>query len=554
LNRVGFAAIGLVVVVLAGAAALLSLAPESVSAYGNGDGTSSTHTIIGTPVPFSLNSTTKVKGDYVAAGVGLRASTGSGTITLPAVPGGSTITKALLYWSEINTVSTAALGMGSINGHAITGSNYGTTASPCWDISPSSPRQIYNYVSDVTAFASFGANSLTGFASGGPPLFGGPEPLAEGASLIVVYTNAASTGHQVDVYQGARSFAGPPIETLTMSGYVAVAGSSHTTWVVADGQPGPPLQNNTHVDGVQTGTGNLNGGDGNFWDTNTQDVTANVPPADTSIQVGAESGMPFGSSDCITWVAQVLSTPINATTFTVNKVYSPSGSVVAVPVSVTCTSGSPAAASGSAAPPASPFTITNVGFITPATCSATETVPAGYIMTSNCTNVPLTNNVPASCTITNTETSTTFTVNKVYVPGGPVTPVTVTVTCTSGIVTTPSGPAAPPASPHTTVVHKFNVSGTTCSASEAVPAGYLESDNCSNVPISNGVAASCTITNTLAPTPNPSAVGGFVDLITPGSSGSGGASDAWLAVIALAVVAIGTVAAGGTFAVVRKRS
>jgi hypothetical protein len=551
LNRVGFAAIGLVVVVLAGAAALLSFGSDSVFAYGNGDGTSNTHTIIGTPVPFSLNSTTKVKGDYVAAGVGLRASTGSGTITLAAVPGGSTITKALLYWSEVNTTGLASLGMGSINGHAITGTNYGTTASPCWDTP--SPRQIYNYVSDVTAFASFGANSLTGFASGGPPLFTGPEPLAEGASLVVVYSNAASSGHQVDIYQGARSFDGPPIETLTLSGYTAVAGTSHTTWVVADGQPS--LKNDTYVDGVLTQSIALNGGDGNFWDTNTQTVTANVPPGDTSISVGAQSTFDFGSGDCITWVAQVLSTPINATTFAVNKVYSPSGSVTPVPVSVTCSSGIVTTPSGTAAPPASPFSTTVIGFITPATCSASETVPAGYIATSNCTNVSISDGVPASCTITNTETSTTFTVNKVYVPGGPVTPVPVTVTCSSGIVTTPSGTAAP-GSPFSTVVHKFNVSGSTCSASETVPAGYaMTSNTCTNVPISNGVAASCTITNTFVPTPNPNAVGGLVDLpIAGGSSGSGGASTAgWLAVLALAVVAMGTVA-GGTFAFVRKRS
>src|ERR1700730_12877446 len=117
MNRLGFAALGLVVIVLAGAAALMSLSTGTVLSYGNGDGTSFTHTVIRTPVPFAQNSSTQVKGDYVAAGVGLRASTGSGTITLPAAPGGSTITKALLYWSEINSTSTAALGMGSINGH-----------------------------------------------------------------------------------------------------------------------------------------------------------------------------------------------------------------------------------------------------------------------------------------------------------------------------------------------------------------------------------------------------------------------------------------------------
>ena len=64
----------------------------------------------------------------------------------------------------------------------------------------------------------------------------------------------------------------------------------------------------------------------------------------------------------------------------------------------------------------------------------------------------------------------------------------------------------------------------------------------------------CTITNTkILPTPNPSAVGGLVDLPIAGGSSGSGSSMSWLAVLVLAVVAMGTVA-GGTFAVVRKRS
>jgi hypothetical protein len=567
LNRFGLAAIALVVIVLAGTAALVSLAPGSVVAYGTGDGRSDTHTLIGTPVPFSLNSTTKLLGDYVAAGVGMRGTGGpttGGTITLPGVPVGSTIAKAFLYWAEINSTSMALLGQGSINGHAITGTNYGTTASPCWD-TPSA-KQIYAYVADVTAFANFGANTLSGFQSGGPPPTGTNEPLLDGASLVLVYQNNSSSGHQVDVYQGTRSFAGTPTETLNMSGYTAVAGTSHTSWVVADAQGFDSFdQNETSVNGVMGPLGNINGADGNYWDTHIQDVSTQIPSGNTSIQVGLQSDTQIVSghnvSDCITWVAQVLSTPITGTTFTVNKAYSPSGSLASVPVSVTCTSGIIAPSTSGTSAPGTPFVVSVVNFTPGATCSASETtVPQGYIMTSTCNpsgGIPITTGVPASCTITNTETSTTFTVNKVYSPANPHPPVPVTVTCTSGIVTTPSGTAAP-GSPFTTVVHKFNVTGTTCSATETVPAGYSESDNCSNVPISNGAPASCTFTNSLLviaclPMPNiPCPVGGFVDVVTGGSSGSG-SSMSWLAVLVLAVVAMGTLA-GGTFAVVRKRS
>jgi len=564
LNRLRLRASGALLVVAATIAVaaflFISGSPTKALAYGNGDGTSNTHTVIGTPVPFSQLYSTQVQGDYVAAGVGMRASgpPGGGTITLGAVPGGSTIAKAFLYWSVINSTSLASLGQGSINGHAITGTNYGTTASPCWDVP--NPRQIYAFVADVTAYATFGANTLTGFASGGPPTFPGTEPLLEGATLVVIYQNTASPAHQVDLYQGARTFDGPPVETLTMSGYSAVSGNSKTTWVVSDGQPNsPPFNNKTYVDGSVTMAGTLNGADGNFWDTNTQDVTANIPPGDTSIQVGTESSFDFGSGDCITWVGQFLSTPINATTFTVNKVYSPSGPMASVPVSVNCSSGAFAPSSGTSSP-ASPFTTTDIGFIMPATCSASETtVPPGYIESDNCSSVSLANNVPASCTLTNTETSTTFTVHKVYSPAGPVTAVPVSVTCTSGIVATPSGSASPP-TPFTTVVHQFNVSGTTCSASETVPSGYTMTSDCTGVPISNGAAASCTITNTLVTpsptvipatfTPNPSAVGGLVELASGGDTGGGAAFPiALLALIGAAFVA----ATGGTFAFVRTR-
>lgn len=314
MNQPGLRARGTLLALICAVTAAIVLhsarGPAPVFAYGNGDGTSNTTTIIGTPVPFGLNYTIQLQGDYVAAGVGMRATgpPGGGTITLGAVPAGSTISKAFLYWSVINSTSLPSLAQGSVNGNPITGTNYATTASPCWDAPVA--RQIYNFVADVTSFATFGTNTLSGFASGGPPTFPGTEPLLEGATLLVIYQNSGVQSHQIDVYHGARSFTGPPVETLTMSGYTAVAGSSQTSWIVADGQPNsPPFNNKTYVDGTVTQTGVLNGSEGDFWDTNTQDITANIPPGDTSIQIGVESSFDFGSGDCITWVAQVLSTP-----------------------------------------------------------------------------------------------------------------------------------------------------------------------------------------------------------------------------------------------------
>jgi TolB protein len=95
----------------------------------------------------------------------------------------------------------------------------------------------------------------------------------------------------------------------------------------------------------------------------------------------------------------------SSATLTVNKNFSDNSSA-SVNVSVTCTNGgTPSPASGTVSH-AAPRTYTITGFTTGATCTATETVPAGYTATSNCTNVAISNGGAASCTITNTPSPT----------------------------------------------------------------------------------------------------------------------------------------------------
>ena len=126
--------------------------------------------------------------------------------------------------------------------------------------------------------------------------------------------------------------------------------------------------------------------------------------------------------------------------FNVNKVFVPSdpGSVT---VALSCTNGGVAVATDNTASQADDanFTVTGFTLGSNPTCTATETsVPAGYTINSCSATLSV-----GVCTITNNETTTTFTVNKVYSPGGPLTPVPVTVTCSSGTVTTPSGQFGP---------------------------------------------------------------------------------------------------------------
>ena len=177
---------------------------------------------------------------------------------------------------------------------------------------------------------------------------------------------------------------------------------------------------------------------------------------------------------------------LNSDTIAVHKDFIPN-SVATVPVSLTCTSGTvtvtPLSASESTT---ATFTVT--GATPGATCTATETVPAGYTANqTNCSNVPL----GGSCTITNTLNSDTIAVNKDFIPNSFAT-VPVALTCTSGTVTTSLLNAAEGSPALFTVTGASP--GATCTATETVPLGYTANQaNCTNVPL----GGTCTITNTL---------------------------------------------------------
>ena len=187
----------------------------------------------------------------------------------------------------------------------------------------------------------------------------------------------------------------------------------------------------------------------------------------------------------------------NTATFTVSKDFVPD-SPLAVAVVVTCTNGGVAVPTAGPATEALPFTTTIVGFGAGAACTATEgTAPPGY--TGNeaaCQNVPVSVGGASGCTITNTQNTATFTVNKDFVPDSPLA-VAVVVTCTNGGVAVPPGGPATEALPFTTTIVGFGA-GAACTATEgAAPPGYTGNEAaCQNVPISIGGASGCTITNT----------------------------------------------------------
>jgi hypothetical protein len=89
-------------------------------------------------------------------------------------------------------------------------------------------------------------------------------------------------------------------------------------------------------------------------------------------------------------------------------------------------------------------------------------------------------------------------VNKDFQPNNPAN-VTVSLSCTTGAVANDDTTASE-SDPANFTVTGFST-GTTCTATETPPGGYLaDQSNCQNVPITPGGTASCTIINQLAGT------------------------------------------------------
>jgi hypothetical protein len=122
---------------------------------------------------------------------------------------------------------------------------------------------------------------------------------------------------------------------------------------------------------------------------------------------------------------------LNSDTFVVNKNFADNSSA-SVTVSVTCTNGgTPAPASGTVSQ-AAPRTYTITGFNSDATCTASETVPAGYTThQTDCACVVIINGGSVICTITNTLNSSALTVNKIFSDNSAAS-VTVSVSCING--------------------------------------------------------------------------------------------------------------------------
>jgi len=289
--------------------------PAAAAPSGRGvdTGTASVADTGGVP---ALATTIDVRGDYVAAGVGLR-NRGFGTISVTGIPSGATVVRSYLFWTILNPTQTAALPRGAINSAGITGTLVGTGVDPCWNATAG-----WSYRADVTSIVKGnGSYNLTGFASGqtngADPSNGSALPMAEGASLVVVFEKLATATSRaypltrVQIYNGYQEEQGAG-STLTASWGVAATNPVPqvlTTFIGGDGQSNFTEPAST-FNGAAVPAADWDGTDpqarpgfsiGNLWDTDTASVGSQVRAGDTGATIRVTGG-----SDCLVWVAQVI--------------------------------------------------------------------------------------------------------------------------------------------------------------------------------------------------------------------------------------------------------
>jgi len=182
-----------------------------------------------------------VNGGYTAAGVGLR-NRGAGKIKIDQIPAGAQVYKAFLYWNIVDETRQARHKLLFMNGRTVTGSFIGAAHSPCWT---EMYESAFSYRADVTSLVTGnGSYKLTGVASGittgeDPWTVDPILPLAEGASLVVIYTKSSYPVTRVYLWEGAE-YSGSSVIPYIVVGPIPTlsdpVGLVRTTAIVADGQ------------------------------------------------------------------------------------------------------------------------------------------------------------------------------------------------------------------------------------------------------------------------------------------------------------------------------
>lgn len=259
-------------------------------------------------------------GNYVAAGTSLRNEPWD-TITITGIPSGATVVKAFLIWSIMDdSIPPATI---AVNGTPFTGTIIKVidSAAYCWGAT-----YDVNYIADVTSVVTGnGVYNISGYPTGitdfSDPWAEINTPLAEGASLIVIYSHPSEKPRAIVVAVGNEPAS---FERLIMWDTPAASPvEAKNTWIAIDGQmgsyaeqdqavfngvvvagPGTSIRPDDAFPGADHRTGAASYG--SLWDTLTVDVSSLVSPGDTEATIG----MIVGDSDCIGLAADVFSVTI----------------------------------------------------------------------------------------------------------------------------------------------------------------------------------------------------------------------------------------------------
>jgi hypothetical protein len=234
-------------------------------------------------------------------------------VSVSGVPSGAKIVEAYLFWSILGNAEGSNFSKGTFKGVAINGVKVGQGGSPCW----SGTTTGYAYRANVSNLVSGnGSYALKGFASsrtdGADPFTTSANaPLAEGASLVVVYDKPTYPLTQVVIANGYGMTSGGALSRTLPFGFAASnpVGEFKTTFIGADGQKNAS-EPFSKVNGVNVLPPDWDGTDrpipaysqGNLWDTDTINIGRLVKPGATSATMTVDGG-----PDCISWVAQVMS-------------------------------------------------------------------------------------------------------------------------------------------------------------------------------------------------------------------------------------------------------
>jgi hypothetical protein len=261
-----------------------------------------------------------VRGSYVAKGVGMR-NRGFGKIVVSGIPTGAVIKSAHLYWAIMGPTELASFKSGKVTTAAygevsLTGLKVGS-GEACW-----SAGQGFGYWADITRIVMAEGNgtyNLSGFASGrvdgaDPWLVGSPTPMAEGATIIVVFEKAGAPAYPLTRIQILEGYAMTNGNVLSISPSWGFAATNpvpqvRTTFIGADGQsasePGSTFNGVTisppNWDGKDSQSPAASFSQGNLWGTETVSVGKFVNPGDTGATITTRGG-----PDCLAWVAQVV--------------------------------------------------------------------------------------------------------------------------------------------------------------------------------------------------------------------------------------------------------